>query len=210
MKALDLFPVTIYQTEVRNNGYYKDLLLPKILEASEYLEIPEGWDTNKLKTSFEGEPKGMEVVQKYKSLLKYEYESCLDEIFDKEYQIQLVNDNIWYNVYTDGEYQELHDHIGEALNPFHWSCIHFLSFKKGEHNPPEFKDPITQIRQLSVAMDREWVGEYYVPQIEEGSFLMFPTYLQHRVSPCPKTDYPRVTFSFNLRVLQYGDQKWNG
>ena len=210
MKALDLFPVTIYQTEVRNNGYYKDLLLPKILEASEYLEIPEGWDTNKLKTSFEGEPKGMEVVQKYKSLLKYEYESCLDEIFDKEYQIQLVNDNIWYNVYTDGEYQELHDHIGEALNPFHWSCIHFLSFKKGEHNPPEFKDPITQIRQLSVTMDREWIGEYYVPQIEEGSFLMFPTYLQHRVSPCPKTDYPRVTFSFNLRVLQYGDQKWNG
>ena len=86
MKALDLFPVTIYQTEVRNNGYYKDLLLPKILEASEYLEIPEGWDTNKLKTSFEGEPEGMEVVQKYKSLLKYEYESCLDEIFDKEYQ----------------------------------------------------------------------------------------------------------------------------
>ena len=186
MKALDLFPVTIYQTKVRNNGYYKDLLLPKILEASEYLEIPEGWDTNKLKTSFEGEPEGMEVVQKYKSLLKYEYESCLDEIFDKEYQIQLVNDNIWYNVYTDGEYQELHDHIGEALNPFHWSCIHFLSFKKGEHNPPEFKDPITQIRQLSVAMDREWIGEYYVPQIEEGSFLMFPTYLQHRVSPCLK------------------------
>ena len=134
----------------------------------------------------------MEVVQKYKSILKYEYESCLDEIFDKEYQIQLVNDNIWYNVYTDGEYQELHDHIGEALNPFHWSL--FISYLRRESIIHLSSKILLQIRQLSVAMDREWIGEYYVPQIEEGSFLMFPIYLQHRVSPCPKTDYPRYIF----------------
>jgi len=210
MKALDLFPVTIYQTEISNNDYLKDLMLSEIVEISEHLEIPSDWLTTKLKTSFLGEPKGMEVIEKYKSILKNEYVRCLSDIFDKEYKVKLVDDNIWYNVYTDGEYQELHDHIGQALNPFHWSCIHFLSFKKGEHNPPEFRDPIAQVRQLSIAMEDDWVGEYYVPSVEEGTFLMFPTYLQHRVLPCVKTNYPRVTFSFNLRVLQYGEQKWKG
>ena len=150
------------------------------------------------------------IRDRYRSTLESEYTKCFEEFFDKEYRIKIVDQNIWYNVYTDGEYQELHDHIGEALNPFHWSCIHFLSFKKGEHNPPEFKDPITQIRQLSVAMEKEWVGEYYIPDVEEGTFLMFPTYLQHRVLPCVKTDYPRVTFSFNLRVLKYGEKEWDG
>ena len=210
MKAIDLFPVTIYQTKVQYNDYLKNLMLSEIMEASEYLEIPEDWSTNKLKTSFEGEPEGKEVIERYRSTLESEYTKCFEEFFDKEYRIKIVDQNIWYNVYTDGEYQELHDHIGEALNPFHWSCIHFLSFKKGEHNPPQFKDPITQIRQLSVAMEKEWVGEYYIPDVEEGTFLMFPTYLQHRVLPCVKTDYPRVTFSFNLRVLKYGEREWDG
>lgn len=210
MKALDLFPVTIYQTEIPNNDYLKDLMLSEIMEASEYLNPPDTWSTNKLKTSFESEPEEIKVVEKYKSILKNEYVKCLDDLFDKEYRVKLVDDNIWYNVYTDGEYQELHDHIGEALNPFHWSCIHFLSYNRGEHTPPEFRDPIAQIRQLSIAMEKDWVGEYYVPKVEEGSFLMFPTYLQHRVLPCVKTDYPRVTFSFNLRVLKYGEQEWSG
>lgn len=210
MKALDLFPVTIYQTEISDNDYLKNLMLSEIMEASEYLTPPETWSTNKLKTSFQSEPEGIDIIERYRSILESEYSKCLDEFFDKKYRVRLVDDNIWYNVYTDGEYQELHDHIGEALNPFHWSCIHFLSYNKGEHTPPEFRDPIAQIRQLGVAMERDWVGEYYVPEVEEGSFLMFPTYLQHRVLPCVKTDYPRVTFSFNLRVLEYGDQEWSG
>ena len=90
MRSIELFPVIVYQTEVKNNSELKELLVPEIVEASNSLEIPDGWATTSIKTSFEGEPEGMEVVQKYKSLLKYEYESCLDEIFDKEYQIQLV------------------------------------------------------------------------------------------------------------------------
>ena len=210
MKAIDLFPVTIYQTKVQYNDYLKNLMLSEIMEASEYLDVPFGWSTNKLKTSFEGEPEGKEVIERYRSTLESEYTKCFEEFFDKEYRIKIVDQNIWYNVYTDGKSHECHDHIGEALNPFHWSCIHFLSFKKGEHNPPEFKDPITQIRQLRVAMEKELVGEYYIPDVEEGTFLMFPTYLQHRVLPCVKTDYPRVTFSFNLRVLQYGEKEWDG
>ena len=206
MEALNIFPITIYKTEISNNDYLKNLMLSEILEASEHLSPPVNWFTNNLKTSFEGEPEGMEVIDKYRSTLESSYSRCLDEFFDKGFRVRLVDDMIWYNVYTDGEYQELHDHIPQGMNPFHWSCIHFLSYDKTIHNPPEFRDPIAQIRQFGVPMERDRVNEYYAPRVEEGSFLMFPTYLQHRVSSCIKSDYPRVTLSFNLRVLEYGNK----
>ena len=40
MKAIDLFPVTIYQTKVQYNDYLKNLMLSEIMEASEYLDVP--------------------------------------------------------------------------------------------------------------------------------------------------------------------------
>ena len=106
MKALDLFPVTIYQTEIPNNDYLKDLMLSEIVEISEHLEIPSDWLTTKLKTSFLGEPKGMEVIEKYKSILKNEYVRCLSDIFDKEYKVKLVDDNIWYNELSNDGYSD--------------------------------------------------------------------------------------------------------
>ena len=88
MKAIDLFPVTIYQTKVQYNDYLKNLMLSEIMEASEYLDVPQGWSTNKLKTSFEGEPEGKEVIERYRSTLESEYTKCFEEFFDKEYRIK--------------------------------------------------------------------------------------------------------------------------
>jgi hypothetical protein len=34
---------------------------------------------------------------------------------------------------------------------------------------------------------------------------MFPSYLIHSVEPSPPTlDYPRITISMNIRVMEYG------
>ena len=43
--------------------------------------------------------------------------------------------------------------------------------------------------------------------IKEGDFLMFPTHLAHRVIPQKVSDIPRITISFNLRVLEYGNHR---
>ena len=210
--AVKLFPITFFQTRVPNNDEIKEILVPKLLEDSKELAPPKGWLTNKLKTSFDGEKPGKEVFfgkdDTYQTILEQKYAYCIDSIFDAHYRIAI--DEIWYNVYQENEWQETHDHLGMGGDGPQFSCIHFLSFDKDEHKPPEFRDPIAQVRQLSVAMEKDWVGEYFIPDVKEGTFLMFPTYLQHRVPPCVKTDYPRVTISFNLRVLQYGKEKWNG
>jgi len=202
MKSLELFPVTIFKTRIENNDRLKELLVRDILETSETLSIPEDWTTNKVRTSFGEE---LEVIENNRDILESEYIECMREVFDRDFNIEF--DSIWYNVYMDGEYQEVHDHLGTPLNPTHFSFIHFLSFNKGEHNPPEFRDPLSQIRNLSLELDRTRCGEVYVPDVKEGDLLMFPSYLQHCVLPGKKTSYPRITIAFNVRVTKYGNDK---
>lgn len=205
MKSIELFPVTVFKSKIVNNDFLKEVLCEPILESSEDLVIPEDWTTDRIKTSFAGEPSGKEVLKNYKSLLEEHYIECISEFFDKEFNF--IIDKIWYNIYTDGEYQEVHDHLGTSLNPTHFSLIHFLSFNKNEHKPPEFRDPISQLRMLSLEFDNNKCGEVYVPDVEEGDLLMFPCYLQHCVPPVKRTNYPRITISFNIRVTQYGGEQ---
>jgi len=203
VSRISIFPITIFKSKVSDNNGLKTLLCPKILRNSEYLTIPEDWTTNKVKTSFENEPEGLELLNQdsvYFNLLTQKYTECVSNIFYKDFKISIPR--IWYNVYTDGEYQEEHDHLTGPFTITHFSCIHFLSFDPNKHKPPEFRDPLSQLRNLSVELE---CGEVYVPQIEEGDLLIFPSYLKHWVPPSQKTDYPRVTLSFNLKVLEYGD-----
>lgn len=205
-EILEIFPITIFKSKIKDNLELKHLLSSKILISSNYLSVPEDWSSNKIKTSFNGEPEGFEIFSDdspYLRMLNQRYTDCMQNIFDRSFSFTI--NRLWYNVYTDGEYQEEHDHIGNLSNPTHFSCIHFLSFNKEQHSPPEFKDPLAQLRNLSVEFESNNYGEFYVPKVEEGDLLMFPSYLIHRVLPCKKTDYPRITISFNIKVLAYGN-----
>jgi len=207
-ERIELFPITIFKTKVNDNKAIKKLLCSRIIENSERLTIPDDWTTNNIKTSFDSEPKESELFYEdspYLNFISQRYYKCMESIFDKEFKYKI--NKIWYNVYRDGEYQEEHDHLGNTFHQSHFSCIHFLSYNKEEHQPPEFRDPLSQLRNLSIEFESNKCGEVYVPQVEEGDLLMFPSYLIHRVLPCKKTEYPRITISFNIKVLKYGDEE---
>ena len=207
-KSIEIFPITVFKTKILTNKKLKNILSPKIIKNSDLLTIPEDWTTNNIKTSFDREPEGFEILQEgspYRELLMKEYISSLEDVFDKEFNFFVRN--IWYNYYGDGEYQEEHDHLGNPFHQSHFSLIHFLSFNKEEHTPPEFRDPLAQLRCLSLELDSNKCGEIYVPDVEEGDLLMFPSYLLHRVLPCKKTDYPRITISFNIVMTKYGEEQ---
>lgn len=206
VEKTEIFPITVFKSKVEDNLELKRSLLNQILINSNYLEIPDNWATNKVKTSFDQEPEGREIFydgSPYLDMVMQKYYNCIKFIFDQDFSF--IIKEIWYNVYTDGEYQETHDHLATPFNQCHFSCIHFLSFDKTQHNPPEFRDPLSQLRSLSIEFESNNYGQIYVPQVEEGDLLMFPSYLMHRVLPCKKTDYPRVTISFNIKVLSYGN-----
>ena len=202
--AYNIFPVTIYKTRIEDNDFLKEKIVSGVEKALPELDSPEDWATDNLKTSFEGEPKGKEVlVGKNNVLLKKYYSDAISEIFDREITWEIVDD-IWYNYYEKGSYQELHEHIADPFQKIHFSCIHYLSYDKGIHTPAEFQDPISAVRAHSLTLDKDFVGDFYIPQVKEGDLIMFPAYLQHRVLPQKVSDIPRITLSFNFRLLKYG------
>jgi len=202
---VQIFPLTYYHVNIHNNDELKKVLVDKIVEDAKELEVPKGWFTNKLMTSFNGEPEGKEIFfgenDEYQNMLTKIYTEHLNKIFDRKFKVAI--DEIWYNVYINGEYQEEHDHLG-GINGSHFSCIHFLSFDEKNHQPVVFKDPLRQVRNLCVELDRNEYSEQCIPIIKEGDLLMFPSYLSHEVNPGKATpDYPRISIAFNIRVLYY-------
>ena len=202
--AYNIFPVTVYKTRIEDNDFLKEKIVSGVEAALPELDSPEDWATDNLKTSFEGEPKGKEVlVGKNNVLLKKYYSDAISEIFDREITWEIADD-IWYNYYEKGSYQELHEHIADPFQKIHFSCIHYLSYDKEVHTPAEFQDPISTIRAHSLTLDKDFVGDFYIPKVEEGDLIMFPAYLQHRVLPQKVSNVPRITLSFNFRLLRYG------
>jgi len=207
-----LFPISYYKDKIKNNQKIKNKVTPVILENCKLLEnnSPKGWLTNKILTSFSGEPNGKEIFFSentyFQKILRNEYSKCLDNFFDDYYQI--IVDDMWYNCYINGEYQESHDHLGGFFNPSTFSCVHFLSFDKDRHKPICFYDPLEQIRCTSIEFGSHNYKSTVFLDIEEGDFIMFPSFLRHSVYPSPPTpDYPRITISFNVLVSEYGPQK---
>ena len=209
-----LFPISYYKCNIDYNDEIKSIVVPKIVQDSQKIKdiIPGGWSTNKIITSFErcfneNEEENIFFCKEdlFHNTLKNPYFKCFDKFFDNPYEIKISH--MWYNCYYDGEYQESHNHIGTIFNSSNFSCIHFLSFDKTRHHPPVFYDPLTQIKDsTSVEFLSHQYENPHKPIIEEGDFMMFPSYLQHEVLPSPKTlDYPRITISFNITILKYAN-----
>ena len=202
--AYNIFPLTIYHTSISDNDYLKELLVPKIEKAIPELEIPKHWATDNLRTSFESEPKGKEIFTKENnSILTDYYNEAITELFDKEVAWEIVN-GIWYNYYQENSYQERHEHIASPFEKIHFSCVHYLSYDKEVHTATEFRDPISALRAHSLTLDRDFVGDYFMPTVEEGDLIMFPAYLEHRIFPQKVSNTPRITLSFNFEVKKYG------
>jgi len=204
----DLFSIPIFQTNIRKNETLKELLLPKIEKCykDKRIPVPEGWNTDRVYTTFDRKKLNDEIFGDPNVAHPY-YFDCIKKFFDDEFRISIHE--TWFNLYVNGEYQEEHDHMSASIfaAPSHFSCIHYLSFDKERHEPVRFTDPNEKVRYSSLNLKCFNYNTVYTPEVEEGDFLMFPSYLNHYVKPSiPTPDYPRVTISLNFAVIDYGDQ----
>ena len=204
-----LFPVSVYHGHVPDNDLLKKLLIPYIEETKDSNEIPTDWMTNKVNTSWRNEETCNKMVEGSRGEeLISQYTKVLDDFFDQPYSMK--TSGIWYNYYVDGEWQEQHNHLSSPFTSQqikeHFSCIHFLSFDKENHNSVTFIDPLNNIRCHSFEFKSHEYYPKYGPYVTEGDFLMFPSYLEHEVKKgIPTPDYPRITISFNVEVMEYGE-----
>lgn len=102
----------------------------------------------------------------------------------------------WVNRYKRGDYTPLHKHGSEL------SGIIFLKIPKPiqEMSSDENLYETTNmggVLHFSYAFDIVGNVSTWIPEHEEGTLLLFPSWLQHLVYP-QTTDEERITFSFNL------------
>ena len=205
-----IFPVTYYKDSIENNDNIKNCLLPILNERYKDLKPPESWITNKLHTSFNRINDDCDELffgghNFYPKILEKSYKKCFENFFNDEYTISIRS--LWYNYYLENEYQEWHDHLGSIFSPAHFACIHFLSYDNEIHQPTVFRDPLHKYRDHSHELEFDVVDDdKHIPNIKEGDFLMFPSYLDHCVYPVKKSQKcPRITISFNITLLKYGE-----
>ena len=209
-KRKTIFPVSYYHGKVENNDRLKGQLLPHINSKKDRLFVPEGWTTTKIITSIEDD-RVNEFLFDCKEL-KEQYIDVIESFCDDKYIIEI--DEIWFNYYIDGEYQEQHNHLESAMEvrtkstspTSTFSCIHFLCYDKEVHNPVVFKDPISIIRSHSFEFASNNYDEGHKHDISEGDMIMFPSYLEHEVKAGrPTPGNPRITISFNLNLFWMGE-----
>ena len=202
-----LFPTHLYHTNIRENAFLQREVLSSIQKCYEEkdLPIPNGWLTDKLNTSFENNDVNQEIFQSEK--LHSTYSKYVQSVFDKPSRFSL--EDMWFNYYIDGEYQEEHHHINHSpfIAPVHFSCIHYLKFDEEVHVGTTFSDPLESVRLHSFEMNSNHYSSKWTPKVKEGDLLIFPCYLPHFVQKSiPTPDNPRITIAFNLRLLSYGEQ----
>ena len=200
-----LYPIHIFQTHIKENELIKDELFSNIQKYSKDVSIPDGWLTDNILTSFDSNNINIKLFGEDSIVHEY-YQKYLSTFFDKVVRLDLPD--IWFNYYSNGEYQEAHHHVHPYMkNKTHFSCIHYLRYDPEVHQPVTFVDPLMLIRSHSLEMDSNNYHEKYSPEIREGSLLMFPAYLEHFVrKSVPTPDNPRISIAFNIIIRQYGDE----
>ena len=201
-----LFPIHIFQAHIKENEMIKEELCHTIDKyRGENKEIPDGWLTDNLLTSYDADKFNFDLFSKSEVTQRL-YNKYILRFFDKPTKVNVLD--MWFNYYSKGEYQEAHTHVQPDMfaQRAHFSCIHYLKFDPEVHQPTVFRDPLSMIRQTnSIELDSNNYNEKYEPQVREGSIIMFPPYLEHYVPKSnPTPDNPRITVAFNIILEEYG------
>jgi|TARA_B100000035_G_scaffold219067_1_gene187914 hypothetical protein len=192
----ELFSVPIHYGFISSNDFLKEKLLPRIELTRDKVELPEDWDTNKLITSFNHNDFN-EMI--FDDITYYSYMDCISDAFGNTGPTKIQK--LWYNYYADGEFQEIHNHIGDIFNPTHMCGVHFLQYDKRIHEPLVFEDPMMKLRSYGWEAVTDY-EETFTVDASEGDVVFFPPYLDHKVkSGNPTPDYPRITVAFNIQFF---------
>lgn len=159
---------------------------------------PQGWLTDSVITSWGNRSISGKLFEESGEVDKY-YKKHLLTMLGMTNESCIFIQDIWFNYYINGQYQEPHDHMNPSYDIIdsHFSAVHFLQFDKSVHKPLEFIDPNSKLNR------RHMVNDRYAPHIEEGDIIIFPSHLTHFVTPSePTPDYPRITVALNFNIRE--------
>ena len=123
---------------------------------------------------------------KYKNEIRKIFENELN-IFKKDANLDKMNvGEVWFQQYYKTQFHSPHNHGNCG-----YSSVTYIKFNKDKHAPtifiaPSF-DPYGRLRE-------------YIPKVDEGHIIFFPSTIIHYVKPNKSNDI-RIILSFNVNIL---------
>lgn len=200
----------IYYQQVKNYEEINDRILKSISEV----EGTEGrtWTYSKCKTSYHsGNNQFLSDDYYFNNIVWEPYDTMLAEdpniipFFDNRRPMSSAVSEIWYNIYTKGEYQEIHNHYISSTTDDKgniYDCsfcfIYIVELPLDEKNTTVF----TRSQNLlpTNSANRQNIATSEIDDIDVGTVIIFPSHLDHYVLPF-WSDGRRVTVSGNISTL---------
>ena len=206
MEKFDIFSPFYYHSNVVETPQIQDAYMGDIV--ANYNSNPNSSNDWNVHTDYGLKPTLPHQIDWWTSV-QY-YKTYINNFIEDYYRgLQLdwrINDEPWYTVYGKGQKADQHEHM-----PCDFSAVHFLKYNPQLHEPirfihPEFTKtkyiktfkPIVE-SNLGTCTKQSYYKEHFVPEINEGDLIVFPSELQHLVHP-NTSDELRVTIAFNFSL----------
>jgi hypothetical protein len=191
LEEIPCFGIPVARVPVYDTPALQQKYLPEILRRYEakFYGKPKSFETDRIHTSY-GAP---DVTQVFNPL-----PAAYDKLIREFVSAERFKTDIYHSVYwSGGEYRERHHNL-----PSHLTIRHFLAFDRGQHKMPIFYDPGALVKahcHLDAIHPEIWTGERTF-EVYESEALVFPSYLEHSISPARYTR-PMVVVSLDITVL---------
>lgn len=184
VEELGLFPtrVSIFKTNVDTDSVYKTLTLLEETVESVNVSNVGGWQS----------PYGLiEEDERFKEVFDVQ-DKCLRQYLRTYNKVNYYLRNSWANINKGTSFNRAHVHPGSQLS----GCLYI----KVPGGTIEFHDP-----RIRASMENQRYDtcpenyEIYTVKPEEGDFIVFPSWLVHRVNPSNCTE-DRASVASNYTI----------
>ena len=207
MEKVNIFSPFFYHFQMEEHSIIKDAYIDDIIDN--YNKLPYNSHDWNVHTNYKLKDE-LQPLDWWTSVQHYKkYVNQFIEHYFRGLQLDWrIDDEPWYTAYGKGQKADQHDHM-----TCDFSAVHFLKFNPKVHEPIRFVHPqqtktkyLSRFKPLIVdnlgTCDRQsYYKEHYVPLINEGDFIIFPSELQHLVWG-NESDELRVTIAFNFSLRE--------
>jgi hypothetical protein len=184
----------------------------KLFETSNHTINTNSWSDCNVKSSFFNK----ELIKNKSSIdyngmfskrLNSEMENFISELenygedkvtIDLKYKIQ----NIWYNKYNMGDFQEIHCHTGR--DSFYSFIYQYKTTNKKLDSRVVFVNPRSSFfkgNMYNEIIKKENYKSDYRPCLSDGELIIFPSHMKHFVSVHKNSDNDRISISGNINLI---------
>ena len=197
MLVHEAFPIAIGQLEHPEVKKLQDSIDEILLESDITNEINNGLES-KLHHWYSHNPDKLEKIEKFKPIASWMKKGVIEYAETVGFTgLELLCTDIWINV-NRGGLQYFHNHTNS-----YFSSTLYVYLDKDDHPELTFdrpgSSPQASTLQLKPKQKNKYQAESYTPKITSGSYLIWPSYLQHGYYNNDKfhKGRPRISISAN-------------